>query len=169
MSLETEDMVSALPWWLSVFLLSLLCYPIAWLCSHSAAKAWDLLPSFFALVFLLGVQPFYLRRTGLLTLGGVVALAVVGLSIALLGWLFGGNAIVFVWLAMTWGLEILVKPTAYGRMIAAQISLEKSQGISRWNTPTEQAQRMLAVGDFAVVVFWVLLLWWLSHYLPVSS
>ena len=81
---------------------------------------------------------------------------------ALLGWLVGGNPVVFVFLVMGGLLSRIFHSSAYGRMQAELIELEENQPARRgvMATSTRQAQSMLWVGDFIQVVMLLLFLWW---------
>jgi hypothetical protein len=144
-----------LHWSVSVILLSLFCIAAAWVSamgatwgkSHDDAGAMT-----FALILLLGIDPFFMRRNHYFTPGGLVIVAGVGLAIAALSWLFRFNTIVFVWIGMTWALLSVAHPTPRGKMIAHQIGLEKATRKSWLNTETEQRERMLIVYDFLTVL-----------------
>lgn len=144
-----------LHWSLSVVLLSLACAAAAWVAamgatwgkSHDDAGAMT-----FALMLLLGLDPFFMRRNHDFTPGGLVIVAGTGLAIAALSWLFRFNMIVFVWIGMTWALMSVARPTKRGEMIAHQIDLEKATRTSWINTKTEQSERMLVVYDFLTLL-----------------
>jgi ankyrin repeat protein len=144
-----------LHWSLSVVLLSLACAAAAWLSamgatwgkSHDDAGAMT-----FALILLLGIDPFFMRRNHYFTPGGLVIVAGAGIAIAALSWLFRFNMIVFVWIGMTWALMSVAKPTQRGKLIAHQIDLEKATRTSWLNTKTEQSERMLVVYDFLTML-----------------
>jgi len=144
-----------LHWSLSVALLSLACAASAWLSamgttwgvSHDDARAMT-----FALILLLGIDPFFMRRNHYFTLGGLIIVAGTGMTIAALSWLFRFNTIVFVWIGMTWALLSVARPTPRGKMIAHQIDLEKANRTSWLNTKTEQSERMLTVYDFLTLL-----------------
>ena len=144
-----------LPWQASAALLSLACVPVAWLCLAAAARGWPqegVGPWAFALVLLLGLGPFFMRRNCAFTLGGLAAVAAVGLGLAAAGWLFRFNFIVFAWLGMGWVLRVVARPTAWGRMVAHQIALEAAAQTHALDTPTARKERMLVVLDFAAVL-----------------
>ena len=136
-------------------LLSIACAAVAWVSamgatwgkSHDDAGAMT-----FALVFLLGIDPFFMRRNHYFTPGGLVIVAGIGMAIAALSWLFRFNMIVFVWIGMTWALMSVAKTTQRGRMIGAQIDREKATRKSWINTQTEQSERMLIVYDFLTLL-----------------
>lgn len=161
-----KEKTPRLPWPASTALLSLACVPVAWVCLAAAARGWpaqDVAPSAFALIVLLGVDPFFMRRNHAFTLGGLAVVFVVGVGLAALGWLFRFNLIVFAWIGMTWALQVLAHQTERGRMIQYQIQQEKAHRTSWFNTKTEQTERMLVVYDFATVLLVgavLLALWW---------
>lgn len=144
-----------LHWSLSVVLLSLACAGAAWLSamgatwgkSHNDAGAMT-----FALILLLGLDPFFMRRNHYFTPGSLVIVAGTGMAIAALSWLFRFNMIVFVWIGMTWALLSVARSTPRGKMIAHQIELEKANRTSWLNTRTEQSERMLTVYDFLTLL-----------------
>lgn len=117
----------------------------------------------FALIVLLGLDPFFMRRNHFFTLGGLAIVAGAGLGLAALSWLFRFNTIVFVWIGMTVALQAVAHPTPRGKMITYQIGLEKANRKSWLNTQTERSERMLMVYDFfTVLLIGVVLLttWW---------
>lgn len=144
-----------LHWSASVLLLSLACLLAGWVCVLGASwgeaheDAWAIV---FALVVLLGIDPFFMRRNHYFTLGGLVAVGGVGLVIAATSALFRFNMIVFVWIGMTWALHSVARETQRGKMIAHQIGLEKATRKSWLNTETEQSERMLVVYDFLTLL-----------------
>lgn len=147
-----------LPWQLSVMLLSLACYPVALICTVSGKAAvdrHDVMSLTGTLIFLLGFDPFFLRRNYRFNLAGILLVAGVGLAIGLVGWLFATNLVVLAWFGMTWMLARVVQPTTWGKMIQHQIELEKA---TYSNPPTGQKERMRMMGDFALAVVVLLLL-----------
>ena len=159
-SVEPSHTVDApvVHWSISVVLLSIACAAVAWVSamgatwgkSHDDAGAMT-----FALIFLLGIDPFFMRRNHYFTPGGLVIVAGIGMAIAALSWLFRFNMIVFVWIGMTCALMSVAKTPQWGTMIASQIDLEKTQKATRksWiNTQTEQSERMLIVYDFLTLL-----------------
>lgn len=159
MSLVTEASpdrpLAPLPWPFSLALLCAACIPAAWISalgaswgqSHDDAAAMS-----FALILLLGLDPFFMRRNHFFTLGGLAIVAGIGLGLATLSWLFRFNTIVFVWIGMTWALLSVAHPTPRGKMIAYQIGFEKANRKSWLNTQTERSERMLMVYDFFTVL-----------------
>lgn len=141
-----------LHWSLSVVLLSLACAAAAWLSamgatwgkSHDDAGAMT-----FALILLLGIDPFFMRRNHFFTPGGLLIVAGIGMAIAALSWLFRFNMIVFVWIGMTWALMSVARETQRGKAIAHQIALEKA---TYSNPPTGQNERKLMVYDFLTLL-----------------
>lgn len=161
-----------LPWPQSTAILSLMCYPVAWLCTQSTAGNDDLMAYAFTLVFLLGLDPFFMRRNRQFSLLGLLAVFGAGLGLAGFGWLISFNFIVVAWIGMTWTLQVAAQPTKYGNMIDYQIGLEKQSPAdrSRWlNTLTEQNERMLAVGDFVLVLIVGFLLLWAFNAIAAES
>jgi hypothetical protein len=106
----------------------------------------------FALIVLLGLDPFFMRRNHYFTFGEIVIVAGTGIGLAAMSWLFRFSTIVFVWVGMTWALLSVAHPTPHGKMIAHQIGLEKANRKSWLNTQTEQRERMLMVYDFLTVL-----------------
>lgn len=158
-------LLNAQPWPLSVILLSLACYPIAWVCAASGAagKMDDVAALTATLIFLFALDPFFMRRNYRFNGIGLLLTAGAGLLIAFIGWLFSTNFIVLVWMGMTYGLTITCRPTERGERMRQQIEFEQATrtGYSRWiNPPSEQGERMLAVRDFALVVVVVLIILW---------
>ena len=152
-----------LPWQASAALLSLACVPVAWLCLAAAVRGWPqegVGPWALALVVLLGLGPFFMRRNCAFTLGGLAAVAAVGLGLAAAGWLFRFNFIVFAWLGMGWVLRVVARPTAWGRMVAHQIALETTVQRHALDTPTARKERMWVVMDVAAVLLAGLVLLW---------
>lgn len=147
--------VVSLPWPVSVALLCAACIPAAWISalgaswgqSHDDAAAMS-----FALIVLLGIDPFFMRRNHTFTLGGLAIVAGTGIGLAALSWLFRFNTIVFVWIGMTVALLSVAHPTPRGKMIAYQIAIEKANQKSWLNTQTERIERMLVVYDFLTVL-----------------
>ncbi|GAB1394863.1 hypothetical protein MASR1M60_30270 [Rhodocyclaceae bacterium] len=145
-----------LSWPLSLVLLCAACIPAAWISALGASWGQshdDAAAMTFALIILLGVDPFFMRRNHYFTFGGIVIVAGVGIGLASLSWLFRFNTIVFVWIGMTWALQAVAHPTPRGKMIAHQIGLEKANRKSWLNTQTERSERMLMVYDFLTVLF----------------
>ena len=144
-----------LHWSLSVVLLSLACAAAAWVSAMGASwgKSHDDAGAMtFALILLLGIDPFFMRRNHSFTPGGLAIVAGTGMAVAALSWLFRFNTIVFVWIGMTWALMSVARPTQRGKMIAYQIDLEKVTRTSWINTKTEQSERMLVVYDFLTLL-----------------
>lgn len=112
----------------------------------------------FALVVLLGLNPFFMRRNHSFTLTGLLVVSGVGVGLAALGWLLGFNMIVFAWLGMTWVLLRVAQPTAWGKIVAHNIQLEQGTGKSKLPTKTEQHEHTLFLYDFATVLLIVLVL-----------
>lgn len=144
-----------LHWGVSVALLSLACAAAAWVSAMGATwgESFDDAGAMtFALIFLLGFDPFFMRRNHDFTPRGLAAVAGIGMAIAALSWVFRFNTIVFVWIGMTWVLIYVAKPNPRGKMIAHQIELEKANQTSWINTRTEQSERMLMVYDFLTLL-----------------
>ncbi len=156
---------TALHWLVSTALLCVACLAVAWLTSRSA-ESWhsfsEVLPVWFALVILLGMSPFYMRRNYDFNLVGLLVVSGVGVGMAALGWLLGFNMIVFVWMGMTWVLLRVARPTARGNMVTHNIQLEQSASKSIFPTKTEQHERLLFLYDFAMVLLVILALLALS-------
>lgn len=154
--------VNALPWPIATGCLLLGTAWIGWVCAVAGQSREGPVPTMLTLMLLLGSMPFFSRRLGGYSLVGVLVVTGAGLLVALLGWLLGGNPVVFVFLVMGGLLSRVFHLSAYGRMQAELIELEENQpgrkGVMA--TRTRQAQSMLWVGDFVQVVILLLFLWW---------
>lgn len=150
---DTRTVENFLPWWQSVALLSAVTYPIAFLCTAHGSDV-QMGAVYWALVYLAALIPFFSRRTTVHTLVQILFIALIGLGIALFGWLLKANPVFFVWMGMALAVDHFSVTLPYGQLIAEQITLEKEQpGASKWiNPPTTQNQRMLFVYDLVTVL-----------------
>lgn len=151
---SSSEFLANVPWPVSVIALSLSAIPAGYFCASSGGERIDTGAMVWALVYLVGLTPFFSRRTTAYSINGLLMIALTGNLIAFFGWLIRANAIVVVWIAMAYATEHFSRTLAYGRLIAGQIELEKQQpGASKWiNPPSVQRQRMLFVYDLAIVL-----------------
>lgn len=154
-----DGLRAPLPWPASVLLLSLACYPIAWVCMASAAakEASDVPALAGTFIFLVGLVPFFARRDYWLNGGGLLAISGVGLAIAGIGWLFDSNFFVLVFFGMAWAMGLAAQPSAYGKATRHRIELEK---LTYGNPPTAIRERWLHTLDFLTVLGLGLMLLW---------
>lgn len=158
-----ERLREILPWPASVALLSLACYLIALVCAASGAGM-DHVPSLTGtLIFLLGLTPFYLRRDYEFNSLGLLVISAVGLVIAGVGWLFGTNFVVLVWMGMAYVMTRLGFPTARGKAIQHRIELEK---LTYSHPPTGKKEGLLEMWDFFTVLGAGLVLLWAIYAAP---
>lgn len=153
-----------LPWPLAVAVLGAIAFPMGWLCAWAGGDAQAMGGNVLLLLVLMASTPFMLRRTRVFTPAIVLLATGVGLAVVLLGAWLGRNPAAVLWLAMVVALVLPAQPTAYGRMRAAQTDLERRSVTpsSSADTPSEQAERMLFVYDFLIVLALAALCVWLK-------